>query len=110
MNVSESAELNQVEKTEPRELTQAERIVKKFGGARRLSSILLLVGKPRDPANIYRWTYSKERGGTGGLIPTSAWPDIIRAAKYDGILIDAELTDPRSFVPAKKFKTDTQWE
>lgn len=93
----------------PPELTQAERVLKKFGGARRLSAILLVVGKPRDPSCIYRWTYPKEKGGTGGLIPTSVWPDLILAAKYDGVLLESELTDPRTFAPKKRHRYDETW-
>lgn len=44
---------------------QAERIIAKMGGARRLAALLGL-----SPATVYRWRYPVERGGTGGLIPS----------------------------------------
>lgn len=79
--------------------TQASRIIAKFGGARRLASILASIGKPRDPSSIYKWAYPKEKDGTGGLIPTSAWPDIISAARYDGVVLTLEDLDPRPKLP-----------
>lgn len=110
-----------------RPLSQAERVLRKFGGAacgeeevngrevrggagaRRLSEILEIIGYPKTPASIYRWTYPRSRGGTGGLIPTSAWPLIHLAARYAGILITAEDRDPGTFQPAKIHRHDT-WE
>lgn len=44
---------------------QAERVIAKMGGARRLAGLLKL-----SPATVYRWAYPVERGGTGGLIPS----------------------------------------
>lgn len=95
-------------KTRP--LTQAERILKKFGGARRLAEILTLTGKMKTPSTIYRWTYSREKGGTGGLVPTSAWPDILVAARYAGIVLEDDLISPATFVPRKRFRYDTEME
>lgn len=77
--------------------TQAERIIKKFGGARDLMRALFKIGKPRNPVSIYKWTYSREGGGTGGLIPTSALSDVLAAAKLEGIIISSEDMDPRAF-------------
>ena len=70
--------------------SQAERIIDKFGGARNLSRATRLLGsasKYRSPAVIYRWTYSRERGGTGGRIPSSALDAVLEAARLEGILI-----------------------
>jgi len=77
--------------------TQAERILAKFGGARRLFALLKAVGATRysDPTAIYKWTYPKAKGGTGGRIPTAAWPEILLAARAEGILISSEDMDPR---------------
>lgn len=75
--------------------SQAQRIIDKFGGAKRLSEILSHVGKPRDFVTIYRWTYPKSVGGTDGLIPTAAWPDIFLAARFDGVVLSSEEMDPR---------------
>ncbi len=83
--------------------TQAERVIRKFGGVRRLASVLKAIGKPKNPASIYRWTYPQYLGGTGGLIPTAAWPDILAAARADGIVISSEEMDPRP-EPIKTFR------
>jgi hypothetical protein len=81
-----------------KKLTQAERIFSKFGGPTRLFNIMCLIGKRgRDKATIYRWNYSRARGGTDGLIPTSAWPDVLAAARFDGIIITPEDLDPREY-------------
>lgn len=72
--------------------SQAERIIEKFGGARRLARIL----KETDPKNsltpssIYRWLYPKEKGGTGGKVPTQSLETVMRAARFEGILLTTE--------------------
>lgn len=69
--------------------TQAERIIEKFGGVYALAKML----KECDPntalvpSSIYRWTYSKEKLGTGGIVPTAAIPAIIKAARMNGIYL-----------------------
>ena len=90
-------------------LSQAQRVLRLFGGARKLASLLLIVGKPRDPSNLYRWTYSREKGGTGGLVPTSAWADILLAARLEGIIVPVELMHPEHFTPIKTYKQDDRW-
>ena len=80
---------------EKTELTQAERIVAKFGGPGRLAAVLEAIGRPKHRISIYKWLYSREKGGTGGLIPTAAWPDVFAAARHEGILITPEEIDPR---------------
>lgn len=76
---------------------QADRIIKKFGRPRDLAKALdLLAAKEnndairRNATTVYRWTYSRDRGGTGGIIPTSAMNDVKRAARLQGILLTAE--------------------
>lgn len=78
-----------------KEKSQADRILYKFGGPRHLRDVLKAIGRPRNLSSIYRWTYPKEDGGTGGLIPTSAWPDLHVAAHFDGVIITSEDMDPR---------------
>lgn len=76
--------------------SQAARVAAKFGGIRALARALEKAGCPRDAANVYRWTYPKARkGGTGGLIPSSAMPLVLEAARLDGVLLTAEDIDPR---------------
>lgn len=75
--------------------TQAERIIKKFGGARRLAEALKAIERPYHHTTIYKWTYPKEVKGTGGIIPTAALPDVVMAARAAGILLSSEDLDPR---------------
>lgn len=78
---------------------QAQRIIRKFGNARRLCRILKIVGCDYVPSAIYKWTYPKSpingHGGRGGIIPAQAWPWIMKAAAYDGIFITKEDMDTR---------------
>lgn len=76
-------------------LNQAERILKKFGGASRLAGLFNSLNIRRNLHSIYKWTYPRERGGTNGLIPGSAMQDILQAARLDGILLTPEDLDPR---------------
>ena len=73
---------------------QADRIIDKFGGPRRLHEALKLLaeteGTPevrRDVSQIYRWTYPKSKGGTDGVVPTSAQRAVGRAARLKGIIL-----------------------
>lgn len=89
------------------QLSQAYRIIHKFGGVKKLSAALAYIDKPRHWSTIYKWMYPKKvggGGGTGGLIPTAAWPDVLKAAKYDGVLITIEDRDPKWTVKAPKKK------
>lgn len=75
--------------------SQAERVLAKFGGARALARILDGLGIKKDPSGFYRWTHPKSRGGTGGVIPTSAWKMLIYAARMEGILLTSDDMDMR---------------
>lgn len=77
-------------------ITQAERILGLFGGASRLHRILRGLGRGKNVATYYKWTYPKEKGGCGGQIPTQCWPDILLAARVEGIHITSEDMDPRA--------------
>jgi hypothetical protein len=78
-------------------LTQAERVLFKFGGARSLAAILKSIGRPISPSAIYKWTYPANRDGTGGLIPTRALSDVMAAARAEGIYLSSEDLDPRVY-------------
>lgn len=75
-------------------LTQAERIIKKFGGVRRLAALYTAVNDHKlHTASAYRWQYPVAKRGTGGLIPHRYIPGILRAAAADGIILTpADLT------------------
>ncbi len=76
-------------------LTQAERIIEKFGGAARLTKILSSVGHPLPRSTVYRWLYPRSQGGTGGIIPITRWGALFLAAHHDGVFLTIEDFDPR---------------
>ena len=77
-------------------ISQAQRIFAKFGGVSKLVNALADVGAKRDRTTVYRWNHAKAKGGTGGLIPTEAWPDVTAAARWAGVILTAEDCDPRN--------------
>lgn len=75
-------------------LNNAKKIIQLFGG---INPLATAIGK--DPTTIYRWTYPKEKGGTGGTIPASSMKKVLLAAKQQGLsLEDKEKSNPHDFV------------
>lgn len=64
---------------------QAQRIVEKFGGARRLAEAISY-----QPSAVYKWTYPKEKGGTDGFVPNGVVVDIVKAADLLGIELTSD--------------------
>ena len=56
-------------------MTPAEYVIKKCGGA---AAVAKIVG--RTESAVYRWTYSKKDGGTGGTIPSTPQNLLLKAA------------------------------
>ena len=80
------------------EQSSAWRVIEKFGGVRRLCEALNDVGEYSwNPSSVYRWTYPREKGGTGGVIPTKALEILSRAARLHGIFLEAD-----DFLPMRK--------
>jgi hypothetical protein len=79
-------------------VSQAERIIKKFGGVPNLQAALSAIGCPRSKSIIYRWTYTRENGGTNGLIPSAVLFDIVVAGRKLGIELSSEDLDIRPTV------------
>jgi hypothetical protein len=73
--------------------SQAGRVIKKFGNARRLAEYMAqATGQKCDPSRVYRWMHPRDKGGCGGLIPSSAMVDVMKAARLAGIILSpAEL-------------------
>lgn len=70
---------------------QAQRILDRFGGARKLARYYSdFTGEPLAPSVVYRWTYPQERGGTDGMIPGPRLQVIIRMAEFFGIDLTKE--------------------
>lgn len=82
---------------------QAQSIITKFGGARELARTLKECSDdPADhyePSTIYRWMYPRERGGTGGEIPTSALKVILKCARIAGVMLSSEDIYPHLTKP-----------
>jgi hypothetical protein len=79
--------------------TQAGRIIAKFKNAVFLASIMQKVtGKPCNPSRIYRWMHPKEKGGTGGMIPSSAMVDVLRCASFIGLVLTESDLSPYTTV------------
>lgn len=58
----------------------AKRVLDKLGGARKVARIL-----GRKPPGVYKWTYPRSRGGTGGLIPAECQQPLMDYAHSNGI-------------------------
>ena len=82
---------------------QAQNIIEKFGGARELARVLAEVcPDPKDhynPSTIYRWTYPRSVGGSGGEIPAYALKTIVRVARIAGVLLTSADLYPHLFEP-----------
>lgn len=66
-------------------MSQAQRVIAKFGGVPALAKAAGL-----SLNSVYKWTYPKERGGTGGLIPADKLPVVLDAAAAAGIEITVD--------------------
>lgn len=80
--------------------TQAFRIAARFGGFPALHRALVALGDERNRRRsiscIYRWNLPRSTGGTGGVVPTRNMPDIIQAARAEGISLTPDDMDPRA--------------
>lgn len=54
----------------------------------------------RSAIRVRRWTYAKERGGTGGLIPSDAAMTLMGEARRRGIALTPEHFFPGWNAPA----------
>lgn len=71
-------------------LQPAEAIIRKCGGHRKVAEWLGI-----DVSNVYRFEYSKARGGTDGLIPSQHQVRLLAVARENGIDLG-----PADFFPA----------
>lgn len=66
--------------------SQAQRVIDAFGGVAQLHHALVRAcGEVRSKKQIYCWMYSRDRGGTGGVIPHWMIPAIRNAARVAGV-------------------------
>lgn len=66
-----------------RMLEPAKTVIEICGGAKAVAE---MVGRSEN--RVRRWTYPKERGGTGGLIPSDMQPVLLMAARDRGLRPD----------------------
>ncbi len=64
--------------------TPAEIIISRLGGKKAVSYICRA-----GLSSVYRWTYPKERGGTGGSIPSRHHIKLLVYSKSKGIPLEA---------------------
>ena len=76
----------------------AERMIKKLGGAYKVAEMIHC-----SPQAVYKWTYPREFGGTGGLIPHRRQLELMLVAKLYGFDLTADEFFPK--VPAPKKDT-----
>ena len=65
-------------------MNPAKRIIEKFGGHRVVAGILGL-----SVVSVYRFTYPKEKGGTGGLVPSEHVQTLLTVAPDLGVDLSA---------------------
>lgn len=73
-------------------LEPAHSIIRLCGG---FEAVAKMTG--RSEIRVRRWTYTKEKGGTGGLIPTDCQEPLLLAAQERGIPLK-----PEHFFPGLK--------
>lgn len=66
-------------------MSQAQTVISKFGGVGALAAATGF-----SVNSIYKWTYAKEKGGTGGVIPGDKLPVVLGAAKDRDINITVD--------------------
>lgn len=87
--------------------TQAERVIKKFGGPKQLRMALEQVGYKISNQAISYWKRPKESHGIGGLIPHTAIKSVIEAAYLVGVHLTSKDLDPRETIdPGKLMECD----
>lgn len=56
-------------------MTVAGRVITKCGGAKEVSKAIGM----KTTVGVYKWTYPKDKGGTGGLIPAKHHSALLRS-------------------------------
>lgn len=72
-------------------LSQAERVIVKFGGPKAMADLLreldTFSGTKWSASTVYRWLYPRSKNGTNGIIPQDKMEIIKRVARYCGVHI-----------------------
>lgn len=80
----------------PAKHNQAQRLYKLFGNAHTLYLALEKLGPQhrRSYSAVTRWAQPRSKGGTGGIVPTSAWPAVKLAAKASSVALPDDIYQP----------------
>lgn len=71
-------------------MTIAERVIQKMGGPTKVSEITGVV-----VSQVHRWKWSKEKGGTGGLVPAPHQQPLLDYARQNALpLTPADFFEP----------------
>jgi len=91
-----AVEIQRISQINRMHLNPARSIIQKLGGPNKVAKIA-----GRDISRVHRWTYPKERGGTGEVIPFEDARQLLRhAAENDFSLSPAEFfPEPTRAVP-----------
>ncbi len=79
---------------------QAMNIIDKFGSAAELCRAIKFSNPEKyhlNESSVYRWMYARDKGGTGGEIPSSNMRAVLRAARYSGIILTVDDLYPDLF-------------
>jgi transposase len=70
-------------------LEPAHTVIRKFAVNGKLSSGIDLISEitGSDRTSVYRWMRPKEKGGTGGLVPTKQQPKLLEYAKENRLAL-----------------------
>lgn len=84
-------------------MTPAERVINILGGADAVADIC---GVHR--TRVFRWTYDRARGGTGGLIPAQHQQTLLDFARANGLdLKPDDFFEPVSTHPERRSDSET---
>ena len=64
-------------------MTIAERVIQKCGGAEETAKLLGITA-----TSVHRWKYPKDRGGSGGIVPSDKAQLLLDAARKSGIELE----------------------
>lgn len=66
-------------------MTPAKKIIEKFGGPKQVAEIIGV-----SVTQVYRFTYPRDKGGTGGLIPADHMRTLRTEAEKRGLVLDLD--------------------
>lgn len=64
-------------------MTPAAKVIGKLGGPQKVARLVKI-----NQSNVYRWQYPRERGGTGGTVPSQYQQKLLNYARRHGIDLD----------------------